>query len=67
MYFKIQEAMFKYLVAGKEVIIEQSDGSKLHFILEDMGWDNMYKAINDAQKEQHAQRSNQSGMGTEPF
>lgn len=50
-YCKLDEEMFKLLVAGKEVIIEQSDGSKWHFILEDMGWDRMQMAIDDAMLE----------------
>lgn len=47
-YIKLDQLMFEYLVSGKEVVVEQSDGSKWHFILEDMGWDQMLKAITKA-------------------
>lgn len=47
-YFKIERPMFELLVAGKEVIIEQSDGTSLHFILEDMGFDQMGLAVTKA-------------------
>lgn len=47
-YCKFNQEMFRMLVSGKEVIIEQPDGSKWHFILEDMGWDQMEKEIRAA-------------------
>lgn len=45
---KFNAEMFKMLVSGKEVIVEQSDGSRWHFILEDMGYAQMVRAICDA-------------------
>lgn len=47
-YYRIEEEMFKLLVAGKEVIIEQANGDKLHFSLADMSRDTMKNAIDDA-------------------
>lgn len=44
----ITQAMFELLVAGKQVSIEQPDGSRWHFSLEDMGFSRMEKAVRTA-------------------
>jgi hypothetical protein len=55
---KFDKEMFSFLVSGKEVIIQQPDGSHWHFILEDIGFDEMEKAIRDARSERESVRGN---------
>lgn len=48
LYIKIQPELFRLLVTGKEVVIEQPDGSNWHFLVEDMGHAHMIRCIADA-------------------
>lgn len=55
-YLKFTSEMFQLLVAGKEVVVLQSDGSKWHILLEEMGWNEMAKAIRVAKLEATSHR-----------
>lgn len=51
-FCKVSQDMFTMLVAGREVIIGQADGSQWHFALDDIGWAKMADIIRVARLEQ---------------
>lgn len=51
--FDIKREMFKWLISGKEVVIEQPDGTKLKFALSGLDLDEIETIVRQAKLEKH--------------
>ena len=57
----ITEDDFRDLVAGKQIDQSTGDNIVVQAILQDIGWDRMEKAIEDAKRERMPQNDGQTG------